>query len=106
LLEGDASRLRGDAVSAHANVLRDCAALCAEDLVAGFVVSDILPHGLDNTCEVAPKAGELWLAQTGRQPKDRRAAHQAGVNEVKGCRANSDQKLVVLRHRLLDLLEL
>ena len=106
LLEGNVRWLESHSVFAYGYVLRDRAPFYPKDLVARFELTHILTGRFNNTCKVAPETCELWLPQTRHQPEDRRTAHQAGVNEVKGCSANSDEKLVVLRHRLLDLLEL
>ena len=83
LLEGDIGRFQSDAVFTNAYVLRDGAAPSAKDLVAWFEFSDVLTDCFNYAGKVLAEAGELWLAQPGQQPEDPRAAHQAGVNEVK-----------------------
>ena len=66
-----------------------------------------LPTASTSPGHVAPEDGDLsWFAQTRRHPHEVRiAAHHAPVSGIGASRPDPDQDLVVLDHRLVDLLE-
>ena len=109
LFKCDVSRLQRDrAIGASANILRKRAGAPAEHFVARFELRDVFANCLNCSCIIDAQSRVLWFAQTHRPSArmshiPRTKCPSSGFN---GCRANSDQDLIVCRSRLFDLLKL
>src|SRR5215211_935648 len=85
-------------------ILRERACLPAVDFVARFKLPDVLAEGFDRSGEVDAESRGLRLTQPDSEAHDvRRAADEVPIVRIDGNGPDSNQELVVVRHRLGDV---